>query len=303
MKYVLVTGGCGFVASNLIKHLLEEYEEIEKIVVMDNMFTGKEENKVDSPKVKYTATPTWEIGKFFSDEEGLFDTVFHFGEYSRIVKSFDDREYVMKTNLHGTTCVLEKCLKWKAKLIYSASSSKFGNDGKDENLSPYSWAKSKIVELIKNYNEWFGLQYEICYFFNVYGPGQITSGDYATVIGIFERQWKAGERMTVVSPGTQTRDFTFVGDIVRGVAMTVSKNLNKEWHLRSGKNVSIIDVANMYEKGKWELIPERRGERFTSEEFPSDTNEVLGWEPEMSLQLWIASRTYNEKVIAIKYEE
>ena len=102
--------------------------------------------------------------------------------------------------------------------------------------------------------------------------------------------------MTVVSPGTQTRDFTHVSDIVKGVAKTVSMNMNKEWHLRSGKNVSIIDVANMYEKGKWHLIPERRGERFTSEEFPSDTNKVLQWEPEMNLSLWIASRKYLEKV-------
>lgn len=296
MKSILVTGGAGFIGSNLIKYLLSNHLEIEKIIVLDNFFTGNEKNKIKSNRVKYIEDSTWNIEKHFSDEEGLFDTVFHFGEYSRIVKSFDDVNYVMKTNLHGTTRVLEMCRKWKAKLIYSASSSKFGNDGKDENLSPYSWAKSKIVELIKNYNNWYNLQYEICYFFNVYGPGQITSGDYATVVGIFERQYNAGDLMTVVSPGTQTRDFTHVNDIVRGVAKTVSMNMNKEWHLRSGKNVSIIDVANMYEKGKWHLIPERRGERFTSEEFPSDTNKVLQWEPEMNLRLWIASRKYLEKV-------
>jgi len=296
MKNILVTGGAGFIGSNLIKYLLSNHLEIEKIIVLDNFFTGNEKNKIKSNRVRYIEDSTWNIEKQFSDDEGLFDTVFHFGEYSRIVKSFDDVNYVMKTNLHGTTRVLEMCRKWKAKLIYSASSSKFGNDGKDENLSPYSWAKSKIVELIKNYSDWYNLQYEICYFFNVYGPGQITSGDYATVVGIFERQSNAGDLMTVVSPGTQTRDFTHVSDIVKGVAKTVSMNMNKEWHLRSGKNVSIIDVANMYEKGKWHLIPERRGERFTSEEFPSDTNKVLQWEPEMNLRLWIASRKHLEKV-------
>ena len=290
MKNVLVTGGAGFVGSNLVKHLLENNKDIEKIIVMDNFFTGKEENKVDSPKVKYLKASTWEIEKHFSDAEGLFDTVFHFGEYSRIVKSFDDVNYVMKTNLHGTTRVLEMCRSWKAKLIYSASSSKFGNDGKDENLSPYSWAKSKIVELIKNYNEWYDLQYEICYFFNVYGPGQIMTGDYATVVGIFERQWSKMNKMTIVSPGTQTRDFTHVEDIVRGVAMTVDMNMNKEWHLRSGENVSIIDLANMFDRHMHEFIPERRGERFTSEEFPSDTEEVLGWKPEKSLRDWVQSR-------------
>lgn len=285
---ILVTGGAGFVGSNLIKQLLEDYPQA-FIVSLDNYWTGKKENHVDTPRVNYMTGDTWNIDEMWSDEPGVFDLVFHFGEYSRIVKSFDDVDYVMKTNLHGTTRVLEKCRKWGAKLIYSASSSKFGNDGKDENLSPYSWAKSKIVELIKNYNEWYGLSYEICYFFNVYGPGQITTGDYATVIGIFERQYMANEPMTVVSPGTQTRDFTHVYDIVRGVSKTVNVNMNKEWHLRSGKNVSIIEVANMYDHGKWHLIPERRGERFTSEEFPSDTNEVLKWEPEENLEQWINS--------------
>ena len=283
---ILVTGGAGFVGSNLIKQLLKDYPQA-FIVSLDNYWTGKKENHVDNHRVIYMTGDTWNIDDMWSDEPGVFDLVFHFGEYSRIVKSFDDVDYVMKTNLHGTTRVLEKCRKWGAKLIYSASSSKFGNGGKDENLSPYSWAKSKIVELIKNYNEWYGLQFEICYFFNVYGPGQITSGDYATVIGIFERQYVADELMTVVSPGTQTRDFTHVYDIVRGVSKTINMNMNKEWHLRSGKNVSIIEVANMYENGKWHLIPERRGERFTSEEYPSDTNEVLGWEPQESLEKWI----------------
>ncbi len=288
MKNILVTGGAGFIGSNLIKQILKDYPQA-YIVSLDNYWTGTKENHIDTPRVKYMTGDTWNIDEMWSDEPGVFDLVFHFGEYSRIVKSFEDVDYVMKTNLHGTTRVLEKCRKWGAKLIYSASSSKFGNNGRDENLSPYSWAKSKIVELIKNYNEWFNLQYEICYFFNVYGPGQITSGDYATVIGIFERQYMANELMTVVSPGNQTRDFTHVYDIVGGVSKTVNVNMNKEWHLRSGKNVSIIEVANMYDHGKWQLIPERRGERFTSEEFPSDTNEVLKWEPKESLEKWINS--------------
>jgi UDP-glucose 4-epimerase len=283
---ILVTGGAGFIGSNLIKGLLNDYPH-SSIVSLDNYWTGKKENHSDNPRVKYVNGDTWNINNIWSNEPGLFDLVFHFGEYSRIVKSFDDVEYVMKTNLHGTTSILEKCRNWGAKLIYSASSSKFGNNGKDENLSPYAWAKAKMVELIKNYNEWYGLQYEICYFFNVYGPGQITTGDYATVIGIFEKQYIANEQLTVVSPGNQTRDFTHVYDIVRGVSKTVNMNMNKEWHLRSGKNISIIDVANMYSYGKWHLIPERKGERFKSEEFSSDTNKILDWEPEESLDAWI----------------
>jgi len=148
--------------------------------------------------------------------------------------------------------------------------------------------KSKMVELIKNYGDWYNLQYEICYFFNVYGPGQITTGDYATVVGIFERQYLEGKKCTVVSPGTQMRDFTHVKDIVSGLIKASQKNDNSEWHLRSGINVTIIDVANMF--GEWELIPERRGERFTSEEFPSDTEVKLNWKPQYNLEDWINSR-------------
>lgn len=285
MKRVLVTGGAGFIGSNLIKKLIETHPEIE-ILSIDNYSTGKKENHIDNKNVTYHTVSTWDYFDNTFDGHKPFDTVFHFGEYSRIVKSFDDVDYVMKTNLHGTTRVLEMCRKWNAKLIYSASSSKFGNNGKDENLSPYSWVKAKMVELIKNYNEWYDLQYEICYFFNVYGPNQITQGDYATVIGIFGRQYDNNEPLTVVSPGTQSRDFTHVSDVVSGVIKTVDTNLNREWMLRSGTNHKIIDVAKMF-SDNIKIIPERRGERFTSEEFYSDTESTLSWSPNVNLNDWV----------------
>ena len=280
MKNILITGGAGFVGSNLIKQLKKDYPDA-RIVSLDNYFTGKEENHVSG--VEYYHGHTWEADTIFENDQ--FDTVFHFGEYSRIVQSFKDIDFVHRSILSGTPVILELCRKWGAKLIYSASSSKFGNGGKDENLSPYSWMKSKMVELIKNYGEWYGLQYEICYFFNVYGPGQIMSGDYATVVGIFERQWRAGEKCTVVSPGIQSRDFTHIEDVVKGLTKAALMSDNHEWHLRSGVNVAIQDVASMF--GEWELIPERRGERFTSEDFPSDTNERLNWYPEWKLEQWV----------------
>lgn len=285
MKKVLVTGGAGFVGSNLIKSLLwrKEYVDIQ-ITSLDNYFTGKIENHVDDPRVRYVFGASWEVEDLFRDEE--FDTVFHFGEYSRIVKSFDDVEYVSETILFGTPKVLQMCRKWGAKLIYSASSSKFGNEGRDENLSPYSWMKAKMVELVKNYAEWYGLKYEICYFFNVYGPGQITEGDYATVVGIFERQFRAEEPLTVVTPGTQSRDFTHIYDVIDGVVAAAISNQQGEWHLRSGVNVPIKEVAEMF-GSEWTLIPERKGERFTSHEFPSDTEARLNWKPTHSLKLWI----------------
>tara|TARA_B100000963_G_scaffold243607_1_gene213272 strand:+ start:241 stop:1116 length:876 start_codon:yes stop_codon:yes gene_type:complete len=284
IKKVLVTGGAGFVGSNLIKKLIQTYPKLQ-IYVLDNYFSGYTSNHVqDSTNVFYQKGNTWDIDKIYKNIS--FDIVFHFGEYSRIVQSFKDIDYVMKSNLYGTSKVLEMCKKWNAKLIYSASSSKFGNDGKDENLSPYSWVKSKVVELIKNYNQWFGLQYEICYFFNVYGPNQITEGDYATVIGIFEKQYKNNESLTVVNPGTQSRDFTHIFDVVEGVIKTTYMNMNREWMLRTGINHKIIDVANMFTDNII-IIPERRGERFTSEMFKDNTEEVLKWKPKHNLKKYI----------------
>jgi len=285
MKDILVTGGAGFVGSNLIKRLKNEYPEA-RIVSLDNYFTGTQDNHVSG--VEYYHGNTADARKIFANDK--FDTVFHFGEYSRIVQSFNDIKIVNDSILTGTPVILELCRAWGAKIIYSASSSKFGNNGADENLSPYSWMKSKMVELIKNYGEWFDLQYEICYFFNVYGPNQIMTGDYATVVGIFERQLKAGQKLTVVSPGTQSRDFTHVDDVTRALVLTTQQNANHEWHLRSGVNVTMIELADMFDV-EYAFIPERRGERFTSEDFPSDTNERLGWYPQESLQDWIIQVT------------
>jgi len=282
-KNILITGGAGFVGSNLAKQIKKKYPS-SNITVLDNFFTGSRD--VIPAEVNVVQSSTWDIEKWFPKTKGTFDIVFHFGEYSRIVSSFEDIDYVLKTNLHGTTRVLEMCRHWGAKLIYSASSSKFGNDGKDENLSPYAWMKAKGVELIQNYKEWYNLEYEICYFFNVYGPGQITTGDYATVVGIFERQCSNFEDLTVVSPGTQSRDFTHIDDIVRGVIASVEKNLNGEWHLRSGTTHTILEVAEMFDTS-YKLIPERRGERIDAVEIETDTNEKLEWEPQMSLSRYI----------------
>jgi UDP-glucose 4-epimerase len=280
MKKILVTGGAGFVGANLIEELIKDKNNI--VNSLDCYFTGKKENHVDG--VNYVEGYTWDIDAIFGSEK--FDVIYHFGEYSRIVHSFNDINFVSESILRGTPKVFEFAKRCNAKVIYSASSSKFGNNGKDENLSPYAWMKSKMVELLKNYNIWFGLQYEISYFFNVYGPKQIYEGNYATVVAIFERQFKNNEKLTVVKPGTQSRDFTHVSDIVSGLIEIDKIKLNNEWHLRSGKNVTIIELAEMF--GDWAMIDERRGERFTSEEFYSDTEELLGWKPKMSLNEWIS---------------
>ncbi len=277
MKRILVTGGAGFVGSNLIEELVKDNQ----VTSLDCYFTGKVDNHVSG--VEYINGYTWDIAEIFQDRK--FDIIIHFGEYSRIVHSFDDINFVTDSILKGTPKVFEFARMSSAKVIYSASSSKFGNNGQDENLSPYAWMKAKMVELLKNYNIWFGLQFEICYFFNVYGPKQIYNGSYATVVAIFEKQFKENKKLTVVKPGTQSRDFTHVYDIIRGVILTLEMNLNHEWHLRSGKNISIIQLAEKF--GPWEYINERKGERFVSEEFFSDTNLKLNWAPQKELNDWI----------------
>lgn len=280
---ILVTGGAGFVGSNLIKRLRKDYPEA-RIVSLDNYFTGSRDNHV--PGVKYIYGHTINSHQLLKNES--FDIVYHLGEYSRVAQSFDDIQMATDSILGGTPRILELCLEWNAKLIYSASSSKLGNDGQDENLSPYAWMKAKMVELIKNYAKWYGLEYQINYFFNVYGPGQITSGDYATVVGIFERQYLAGEKCTVVKPGIQTRDFTHIDDIINGVIKSSQYTKgNGEWYLRSGVSRTIIEVAELF--GEWEFIPERLGERGESAHVDHETNKELGIRPKDRLVEWIKS--------------
>ncbi len=279
MKKVLVTGGAGFIGTNLVKTLVEEKKY--NITSLDCYLTGKKSNHVSG--VNYVKGHTSDIDKIFKNEK--FDIIFHFGEYSRISKSFIDIKIISDSILVGTPRVLEYAKKINAKIIYSASSSKFGNNGNYQNLSPYAWMKAKMVELLKNYSEWYNLKYEICYFFNVYGPHQISDGEYATVIAIFKKQFLNNEILTVVKPGTQTRDFTHVSDIIDGVIKTIDLNTNSEWFFRTGKTYSIIEIANQF--GDWKFIEKRKGERLKAEQFNTDTNRKLDWKAKHKLIDWI----------------
>ena len=259
MKKILITGGAGFIASNLIKLILDKNSKV-FIYSYDNYYSGSQKNHIKSTKVKYIKGDTQKINKNRFLKKINFDHVFHFAEFSRIVPSFDNYDTCIKTNTYGTFEVIKFCLEKKAKLIYSASSSTIGNN---KFLSPYSWSKYANNELIKNFSKWFGLKYVIVYFYNVYGPNQITKGHMSAVIGIFEKQYLLGKPLTVVKPGTQKRDFTHVEDIANGTYLAATKSLNSEFHLGSGKNYSIIEVAKMF-KSKYKLVSERPGERFYS---------------------------------------
>ena len=186
---IIITGGAGFIGSNLIKYLLIKETKL-KIISIDNYSTGSIKNHVNHKNVKYIKASNIDISKTLKNYKNKIKIIFHFGEFSRIYQSFLDTKKCLECNIYNSFEVINYAKDNNIKIIYSATSSNLGNNGKDENLSPYTWTKSKNIELIKNYNKWFGLKYELLFFYNVYGPGQILGGKMSAVIGLFETQYK-----------------------------------------------------------------------------------------------------------------
>lgn len=284
-RTILVTGGAGFVGSHLINKLLLLYPDAQ-IISLDNYFTGTWSSHSLNDRVSYIEGDTQHIMRIWQGK-GLPrpDAVFHLGEYSRIVQSFEDFDQVWDFNLRGTKEVVKFCHMHHCKFVYAGSSSKFGNAGQDENLSPYAWVKAKNVEFIKNFAQWFGLEYVVTYFYNVYGPRQIKDGKYATVIGIFESLYEQGKPLTVRSPGTQTRDFTHIEDIVEGIILCFENGQGDGYQLGSGREYSIIQVAEMF-GGEYILIPPLKGERVQGKADITKASS-LGWMPKHSLPRYI----------------
>lgn len=285
---ILVTGGAGFIGSHLIEKLAK-LNPNNRIMSIDNYSTGIKENEFPE-LATYLCGHTSRINSCIYNNSYFADfvpeIVYHLGEYSRIVPSFEDIQTCFHSNIEGTFSVLEYCCKHNAKLVYAASSSKFGNNCEDQHLSPYAWMKAKNVELINNYKEWFGLKSAICYFYNVYGGRQISRGKYATLVGIFQEQYLSGEPLTVVEPGTQRRDFTHVDDIVDGLILAGGRGDGDNYLLGTGKNYSIVEVTGMFDH-PYVLVPARTGERFTSMAYESRAQSELGWSAKISLPDYI----------------
>ena len=260
-NHIIVTGGAGFVGSNLIKSLLKNTNK--KIISLDNYSSGNKENHIKSNRIKYLKGDTINISENLKNLKKKIHSIFHFGEFARIYQSFKKFDDCFKSNLIGSNAVFKFCLEHNIKLIYSATSASLGNNGNDKNLSPYAFTKSKNLELLENLKKWFNFKFEVIYFYNVYGPGQIKVGDMATVVGIFEEQYNKNKPLTVVRPGTQTRRFTHIDDTVKICIHAWKKNKCHYYSISNKKSYSIKNLAKMF-KSKIIYQKPRLGERYAS---------------------------------------
>jgi UDP-glucose 4-epimerase len=278
MKEILVTGGAGFVGSHLCERLAKDCNN--KVYSLDNYFTGSKNNHVKN--VTYITGSTKDISTLVTFEP---DIVYHLGEYSRVEQSFDDIEKVWEYNKEGIFAVLEFVRKIGCKILYAGSSTKFGDGGLGRSASPYAWTKASNTELVENYGSWYNVPYAITYFYNVYGDREISSGKYATLIALFKEKMKNAEDLTVVSPGSQKRNFTHIDDIVNGLILVGENGYGDEFGIGSLESYSVKEIAEMF-GGTVSMIPERKGNRMSAEVMTEKTK-ALGWKPKKNIKQYI----------------
>ena len=285
MKTILVTGGAGHIGSHIIEELVKDSNNL--VISLDNYFNGSTDNHIEG--AKYIKGDTKDIETLISETP---DIIYHLGEYARIAPSFDDVEKVFDMNTVGTFAVVKFCKNRKVgKLVYAASSTKFAQDGQERHENPYSFTKAQNVDLINNYGKWFNLPYAICYFYNAFGPREKGIGKYATLIAHFEQLYLENEKLTVVKPGTQKRNFTYVKDLAKGIILVAEKGNGDGYTLNNEKSYSIIEIAQAFGV-PYELIDGYPG-RLESGEAPNKARNELGWETTVDIMDYI--KEFKEK--------
>lgn len=279
-KTILVTGGAGFVGSHLCERLVAEGHTV---ISLDNYFAGSRDNHVAG--VEYREGHTKDVAQLVPEP---IDLIYHLGEYSRVEISLTEPSLVFDLNTLGTIGVLEFWRARTCKLVYAGSSTKFGDGGLSRTATPYAWTKAANTELVKNYGEWYGLPFAVTYFYNVYGPRE-RSGAYGTLIEIFRQKYLKGEALSVVTPGTQRRNFTYVGDIVNGLVLVGEKGEGDNFGLGDTHSYSVLEIAEIF-GGTVEMLPERQGNRTSSDIDTSKANS-LGWSITKNVQEYIKEIT------------
>lgn len=279
-KTVIVTGGAGLIGPSLIELLLPKY----RVISLDNYFIGSEKNHIKG--AEYIKGHTKDIESLLGDESPAI--FFHLGEYSRVEQSFSDIDMVWESNVAGTFRVLLYWKKRKCKLVYAGSSTKFSDGGLGRDQSPYAWMKASNTELVRNFGNWFSLPHAITYFYNAYGPRELSEGPYASVIGRFKEQYWKGEPITVVAPGTQKRNFTAADDIARGLLDVGERGQGDDYGLGSPESYTILELAKMF-TDNIKMLPERKGNRMDSIVDTSKVEKEFGWKPKQTVRQYIES--------------
>lgn len=291
---ILVTGGVGFVGTNLIKRLINDGHEV---ISLDNYSTGKKENEQEGCKyVEVDISDSSRKHKAFGLEMYQVekpDIIYHMAALARIQPSLKKPASTITNNFMGTLNVLDYARENNIPVVYAGSSTfHHGLWG-----SPYAWSKHSGEQLCKLYDNVYNLPVATCRFYNVYGPHQLESGTYATVIGIFQKQHREGNPLTVTGDGLQRRDFTHIDDIVDGIvkcgnSLLIPNAYNAKvsgeiFELGRGVNHSIIEITKMFGDVEIEYLPARPGEYDVTLADYSKAKELLGWNPVRNLDEYI----------------